>query len=328
MALVEARGIKKRFGKVEALRGIDLEVNEGEVYGFIGPNGAGKSTTIRILLGLLRANAGSAEIFGLDVFKHAVKIHERIAYVPGEMNVWSNLTGGEMIDILLRMHGSQSNTHHPHTRRQKPRYAEDLIRRFDFDPTRKCSSYSKGNRQKIALIAAFSSNADLFILDEPTSGLDPLMEIVFKECIAEVKAAGKSVLLSSHILSEVEELADRISVIKLGEIVDSGTLEDMRHLTRNNVSVALDNVSGVLPVLSTLPGVHHAIEKDGHISFQMDNDHTRAIMAFLAQKGIEHVTSTPPTLEELFLQHYSADEETAACSSPVFEESAMKKALK
>jgi len=294
MAILEAQGLKKHFGKVQALRGIDLAVDEGEVYGFIGPNGAGKSTAIRILLGILRADAGAAQIFGQDVWKDAVTIHERVAYVPGEMNVWNNLTGGEMIDVLLRMRKSHVKE-----------YVAEYTERFDFDPSKKCGSYSKGNRQKIALIAAFSSNADLYIFDEPSSGLDPIMTNVFKECVKEVKAAGKSVLLSSHIMSEVEELADRISVIKLGEIVDSGTLEDMRHLTRNHVSVALKApAAAVLPALSALSGVYGAEVQNGQLSFRMDTSATEPIMNLLAQAGIASIVSSPPSLEELFIQYY------------------------
>ena len=299
MTILEVSGLKKNFGKVQALRGIDLTLEEGEVFGFIGPNGAGKSTTIRILLGILRAHEGTAHVFGLDVWKDAVEIHKRVAYVPGEVNVWNGLTGGEMIDVLLRMRKGNST-----------RYLPELIERFDFDPTKKCSSYSKGNKQKIPLIAAFSSNADLFIFDEPTSGLDPLMTIVFKECVEKVKAAGKTVFLSSHILSEVEELADRISVIKLGRIVDSGTLEDMRHLRRNNVSVILRAPTvEALPRLSVLPGVYGTHLKEGTISFSIDNSETESIMSFLASCGIEHITSVPPTLEELFIQHYDATDD-------------------
>ena len=294
MAILEAQGLQKNFGKVKALRGIDLQVEEGEVYGFIGPNGAGKSTTIRILLGILRADAGSAQIFGQDVWKDAVAIHERVAYVPGEMNVWNSLTGGEMIDTLLRMRKSHVKE-----------YVAEYTERFDFDPSKKCGSYSKGNRQKIALIAAFSSNADLYVFDEPSSGLDPIMNNVFKECVKEAKAEGKSVLLSTHIMSEVEELADRISVIKLGEIVDSGTLEDMRHLTRNHVSVLLKSpATKVLPALSALTGVYGAEVKDGQLCFRMDTNATGPIMKLLAKAGIERITSSPPSLEELFIQYY------------------------
>ncbi|MCL1890666.1 MAG: ABC transporter ATP-binding protein [Coriobacteriia bacterium] len=301
MALLEAHGLKKNFGKVQALRGVDLDVNEGEVYGFIGPNGAGKSTTIRILLGILRASEGTAQIFGRDVWKDAVEIHKNIAFIPGEMNVWNNLSGGEMIDVLLRMRGVRD-----------ARYKQELIEQFDFDPTKKCGSYSKGNKQKIALIAAFSSDAELYIFDEPTSGLDPLMGTAFKECVRTVKAQGKSVLLSSHILSEVEDLADRISVIKLGKIVDSGTLEDMRHLTRNNVSAALNtSAEKILPKLNALKGVYGADVKNGRLSFQMDNNATEEIMSFLVKHGVTHLNSTPPTLEELFIQHYDADENGA-----------------
>jgi len=294
MTILKACGLKKNFGKVHALRGIDLSVLEGEVYGFIGPNGAGKSTTIRILLGILRADEGTAQIFGKDVWKDAVEIHRRIAYVPGEVNVWNNLTGGEMIDLLLRMR--KTNTRH---------YLPELIERFNFDPSKKCGTYSKGNKQKIALIAALSSDADLFIFDEPSSGLDPLMAIEFKHCVEKIKAAGKSVLLSSHVLSEVEELADRISVIKQGEIVDSGTLEDLRHLRRNNITVTMKApAEDVLVKLKVLPGAYGATIKEGAIHFQLDNQATQSVMAFLAEQGIEHIISVPPTLEEIFIQHY------------------------
>jgi len=305
MALLEAHGLVKRFGKVQALRGIDLEVNEGEVYGFIGPNGAGKSTTIRILLGILRADEGNAQIFGRDVWKDAVEIHKRVAYVPGEMNVWNSLTGGEMIDVLLRMHKGSNRF-----------FVPELVERFNFDPTKKCGSYSKGNKQKIALIAAFSSGADLFIFDEPTSGLDPLMAIVFKECVEQVRSEGKSVLLSSHVLSVVEELANRISVIKLGTIVDSGTLEDMRHFRRNNVTIMINAPAReVQAELRALPGIHNVAVKecqegrDDQLSFQMDNSATEDILGFLSTYGIRHINSSPPTLEELFIQHYDMAQE-------------------
>ncbi|MDR2493044.1 MAG: ABC transporter ATP-binding protein [Coriobacteriales bacterium] len=295
MSVITTKGLTKRFGKVEALRGIDLTVEQGEVYGFIGPNGAGKSTTIRVLLGILRASGGTAHVFGRDCWHDAVGIHERIAYVPGEMNVWQNLSGGEMIDLLVRMRGGSDRGYH-----------DELVERFDFDPTKKCGSYSKGNKQKIALIAAFSSDADLFVLDEPTSGLDPLMELVFKDCVQKVKAAGKTVFLSSHILSEVEQLCTRISVIKEGCIVDSGTLQEMRHLTRNSVTVTTrTDPATVLDGLQALVGVHAAKVLNGQIFFHMDNNATASVMGYLTSQGVEYLTSTPPTLEELFIQHYN-----------------------
>ncbi|MDR1014822.1 MAG: ABC transporter ATP-binding protein [Coriobacteriales bacterium] len=291
MAVLETQGLHKRFGKVQALDGVDLSVEPGEVYGFIGPNGAGKSTTIRILLGILRASAGSARIFGLDAWRDAATIHRDIAYVPGDVSLWSNLSGGEVIDLFLRLRTGREG-----------RYRNELIERFDFDPTKKCGAYSKGNRQKVALIAAFSADAGLYIMDEPTSGLDPLMELVFRECVADVKARGASVLLSSHILSEVELLCDRMSIIRQGRVIDSGTLADMRHLTRNRVSLETD-----APVrgLDRLSGVHD-LQADGTTTtFTLDNAQTPQLLAFLADKDVRHLTSAPPTLEELFMGHYA-----------------------
>ena len=209
MHIVEVSNLTKRFGRVTALDGIDLEMDRGEIYGFIGPNGAGKTTTIRILLGILKANGGEAKIFGLDAWKDAVEIHRNVAYVPGEVNLWPNLTGGEVIDLFIKLRASNNKNRR-----------EELIERFDLDPSKKCRTYSKGNRQKVALVAAFASDADLYILDEPTSGLDPLMEKVFQECVMEAKKEGKSVLLSSHILSEVEKLCDRVSIIRQGKIIE------------------------------------------------------------------------------------------------------------
>jgi ABC-2 type transport system ATP-binding protein len=333
-AILETQNLHKRFGKVHALNGVDLSVENGEVYGFIGPNGAGKSTTIRVLLGILKANEGSARIFGLDAWRDAVRIHRDIAYVPGEANLWANLSGGEAIDLFLRLRERREGRRSGEGR--KSRYCAELIERFDFDPTKKCGTYSKGNRQKVALIAAFSSSAELFILDEPTSGLDPLMELVFRECVAEAKARGASVLLSSHILSEVELLCDRISIIRQGRVIDSGTLASLRHLTRNKVVVEAD---APLAGLEDLPGVHNvsvvagsapatqadvpaaadvsdkaagaggtleAGEVPGFITtFSLDNAETPRLLAFLASRPVRHLTSTPPTLEELFMSHYA-----------------------
>ena len=304
--VLETKELTKRFGKVQALDGVDLAVEEGEVYGFIGPNGAGKSTTIRILLGILKANEGSANIFGEDAWKKAVSIHRRIAYVPGEVNLWPNLSGGETIDVLLRMKKGQDK-----------KYREELMERFDFDPTKKCRAYSKGNRQKVALIAAFSSDADLFILDEPTSGLDPLMEIVFRDCVSKAKAAGKTVFLSSHILSEVERLCDRISIIRQGKIIDCGSLKDMRHLARNRLTV---ETPSEMELLSFMPGVYNVqvlkaeekvpgaavVKQAVTTSFQIDNEKTNEIFSYLLYSGATNIVSTPPTLEELFMSHYGA----------------------
>ena len=290
MAIIKIDDIHKSFGKVHALAGVNLEVEEGEIYGFIGPNGAGKSTSIRVLLGMLKADKGTAKIFNLDSWKEAVKIHKRIAYVPGDVNLWPNLSGGEVIDLFLRLKGDKTKT-----------YQNELIKDFDFDPTKKCDTYSKGNRQKVALIAAFASKPDLYIFDEPTSGLDPLMENVFGEYVKREKNKGKSVFLSSHILSEVEHLCDRISIIKQGKIVDGGTLEEMRHITRNHVTVETEK-----PVedLVNVKGVFDLRVEDNTIKFSMDNSETSSIMNYLSQKGIKRIVSTPPTLEELFMSHY------------------------
>jgi ABC-2 type transport system ATP-binding protein len=290
MSVIDIFGLKKSFGKFEALKGIDLKVEKGEVYGFIGPNGAGKSTSIRCLLGIYKASGGSASIFGKDSWSNSVEIHKDIAYVPGDVNLWGNLSGGEIIDLFIRMKEGKNL-----------KYKDELIEAFELDPTKKANTYSKGNRQKVALVAAFASDADLYILDEPTSGLDPLMEQVFQECVAKVKAAGKTVFLSSHILSEVEKLCDRISIIRQGEIADTGTLSDLRHLSRNSVIVkAKDKLDGI----KDLKGVYGLSEHHGETVFQIDNDHTAEIMNFLASKGIEHISVTPPTLEELFMSHY------------------------
>jgi ABC-2 type transport system ATP-binding protein len=291
-AVIKAEALVKRFGKVTALDGVDLEIGKGEVYGFIGPNGAGKSTTIRILIGVLKAASGRASIFGKDAWNDAVDIHKRIAYVPGDVSLWDNLTGGEIIDLFVRLR-----------RGADKKYREELIEKFDFDPTKKSGTYSKGNRQKVALVAAFASDADLYILDEPTSGLDPLMELVFQECVAKVKAEGKSVLLSSHILSEVEKLCDRLSIIRSGKIIDSGTLHELRHLSRNNLTVGIETP---LTALGGMKGVYDITENAGEVNFRVDSDATGAVMKYLANAGITHITVTPPTLEELFISHYGA----------------------
>jgi ABC-2 type transport system ATP-binding protein len=318
---LQTMGLKKRFGKTQALDGVNLSVQAGEVYGFIGPNGAGKSTTIRVLLGIIKANEGSAQIFGKDVWRDAVSIHKKIAYVPGDVNLWSNLSGGEVIDLFCRL------------RKQHERsYRDELIQRFEFDPTKKCGTYSKGNRQKVALVAAFCTQADLYILDEPTSGLDPLMEQVFRQCVAKAKERGATVLLSSHILSEVEQLCDRISIIRAGKIIDSGTLAEMRHLTRNKVVVELASTTGTTKAtdaintadatkdtsatgtpfhtdgqfsgLENVSGVHELSVNGNRAEFTLDNSHTASMLAYFVEKNVAHMTSTPPTLEELFMGHY------------------------
>ncbi|MCL2567996.1 MAG: ABC transporter ATP-binding protein [Oscillospiraceae bacterium] len=291
MSVISVQNLTKRFGKFEALRGVNLEVKAGEVYGFIGPNGAGKSTTIRVLLGILQATEGKVSVFGLDAWHHAVDIHNRIAYVPGDVNLWPNLTGGEVIDLFTRLRCRENKS-----------YREELIQRFDLDPSKKCRTYSKGNRQKVALVAAFASEADLYILDEPTSGLDPLMEQVFQQCVQEVKDQGKSVLLSSHILQEVERLCDKVSIIRQGEVIESGTMQELRHLTRTSITVRTQHpLSG----LAALPGIHDVLaEASGSVMFNVDSELLGQTIAYLGQHGILTLECTPPTLEQLFMRHY------------------------
>ena len=283
-------GLFKSFGATRALNGLDLRVEQGEVYGFLGPNGAGKTTTIRILLGLLRRDAGNVSLLGGDPWDDAVKLHRRIAYVPGEVSLWPNLSGGEIIDVLGRLRGNQNL-----------RRRQELLQRFELDPTKKARTYSKGNRQKVALVAALASDAELLLLDEPTSGLDPLMEAVFQDCIREVKAQGRTVLLSSHILAEVEALCDRLSIIRLGRSVQSGTLQEMRHLTRTSITAGLKSSAAGL---DTLPGVHGLEVRDSLVRFDVDSDQLDAVVRRLAELGVTSLVSHPPTLEEMFLRHY------------------------
>lgn len=290
MAILQIEQVTKKFGNFTALDGINLEVKQGEVYGFIGPNGAGKTTTIRILLGILQATSGSATIFGQDAWMDAVEIHKRIAYVPGDVNLWSNLTGGEVIDLFVKLRGANNKSRR-----------DELTERFALDPSKKCGTYSKGNRQKVALIAAFAAEADLYILDEPTSGLDPLMEQVFQECIQEVKKSGKSVLLSSHILSEVEKLCDRVSIIRQGKIIETGTLDELRHLTRTNVQV---QTAKPIEDLAEIIGVHDLEIIESGVHFQVDTEHIGTVMKHISRFDILSLQSTPPTLEDLFIHHY------------------------
>lgn len=290
MSVLTVSHLTKRFGKFTALNGVNMEVNEGEVFGFIGPNGAGKSTTIRVLLGILKATEGEAKIFGQDAWSDAVEIHKRIAYVPGDVNLWPNLTGGEVIDLFVKLRGGNNKSRR-----------EELIERFSLDPSKKCRTYSKGNRQKVALIAAFSADADLYILDEPTSGLDPLMEQVFQQCVMEAKQAGKSILLSSHILSEVEKLCDRVGIIRQGKIIETGTLNELRHLTRTNLLV---ETKQPITHLQEFKGLHDIEEREGALSFQVDTEDLDAVIKHISQFGIVKLESTPPTLEDLFMRHY------------------------
>lgn len=290
MSLLKTVDLTKKFGSFTALDRVNIEVHEGEVFGFIGPNGAGKSTTIRILLGILKATSGEATIFGKDVWKDAVSIHRRIAYVPGDVNLWPNLTGGEVIDLFVKLQGTNNR-----------KLREELIEQFKLDPSKKCRTYSKGNRQKVALVAAFASNADLYIFDEPTSGLDPLMERIFQENVLKVKQAGKSVFLSSHILSEVEKLCDRIGIIRDGQIIETGSLTQLRHLTRTNVQVETKTpITG----LEKVSGIHNIAGKDLSFSLQVDTEQLDSVIKHISDFGISKLESAPPTLEDLFMRHY------------------------
>ncbi|WP_067841606.1 ABC transporter ATP-binding protein [Amphibacillus sediminis] len=294
-AVLEVNNVTKMFGKFQALNGVKFKLNKGEVLGFIGPNGAGKSTTIRILLGMLKADFGNAKIFGKDVWTDAVDIHKRIAYVPGDVNLWPNLTGGEVIDLFLSMRGVKVN-------KQRK---ENLMKRFEFDPTKKCRAYSKGNRQKVALISAFAADADLYILDEPTSGLDPLQERVFQECVQEVKEKGASVLLSSHILSEVERLCDQVAIIRQGSIVEAGSLEDLRHLTRIQINLRTREEASKLVEQDW---VHDLTYENGTYIFQLDADHMDDLIRFIQPHGVVKLESAPAKLEDLFMRHYETTE--------------------
>jgi ABC-2 type transport system ATP-binding protein len=288
--VISTSDLVKMFGPTHALDGLDLSVNSGEVHGFLGPNGAGKSTTIRVLLGLLRSDSGSASLLGGDPWRDAVALHRRLAYVPGDVNLWPNLTGGEAIDLFGALRGGLA-----------PKRRSELLERFDLDPTKKCRTYSKGNRQKVAVVAAFSSEVELYLLDEPTSGLDPLMDAVFRDCVREEKAAGNTVLLSSHVLAEVEALADRITIIRRGKSVESGTLADLRHLTRTSISV---QTARPITGLDTMPGVHDLTTDNTHATFDVDTAHVGTVLSHLTAFDVRALTSTPPTLEELFLRHY------------------------
>ncbi len=298
MGVGEARNLRKRYGSFLALDGVNLSLEEDEVHGLIGPNGAGKTTTVRILLGLLRASGGEATLFGRDCWTDSVEIHRRLAYVPGEVQLWPNLTGGEVIDVLTRLRGGIDG-------RRRDRYIE----RFDLDPTKKCKSYSKGNRQKVGIVAAFASDVDLFVLDEPTSGLDPLMSSVFQECVMEAKRDGKTVLMSSHILADVEKLCDRVSIIRKGRIVETGSLDEMRHMRRNIMTVTTDAPAAGL---ERVEGVYQVRREGSTASFQVDNSMIGCVLKHLNGYGIRYMTSVPPTLEELFMRHYGDDLDESA----------------
>jgi ABC-2 type transport system ATP-binding protein len=299
---IEVSGLVKAFGAARALDGLDLTVAAGEVHGFLGPNGAGKTTTIRVLLGLLRADAGSVRLLGGDPWHDAVALHRRLAYVPGDVSLWPNLSGGEAIDLMARLRGGVD-----------PAKRDALVERFALDPRKKARAYSKGNRQKVALVAGLAADVELLILDEPTSGLDPLMEAVFQEVIRELKAEGRTVLLSSHILAEVEALCDRVSIIRLGRTVESGSLADLRHLTRTTITA---EIGAPATALAQQPGVHDLAAGDGRVSFDVDSDHLAAAMRALSELGPRSLTSHPPTLEQLFLRHYGDELEAEGVELP------------
>lgn len=292
--VIRTSGLTKHYGRVHALDGLDLSVDEGQVHGFLGPNGAGKSTTIRVLLGLARKTGGEVSVFGGDPWRDAVALHCRIAYVPGDVSVWPNLSGGEAIDLMARLRGAP--------RRDAAYRAEKerLIDAFQFDPRKKGRAYSKGNRQKVALIAAFAVPADLYILDEPTSGLDPLMDVMFRREVARARAAGATVLLSSHILSEVEQLCDRVSIIRAGRIVESGTLSELRHLTRTEISFEGTDAAGA----AGIAGAHDPVAEDGRVRFTVDSDVVASTLPELGRRNVAGLRIAPPSLEELFLRHY------------------------
>lgn len=291
--ILNVKHLQKKFGKFQALSDINLQVHQGEVVGFIGPNGAGKSTTIRTILGMLKADRGVVEVFGENAWSKAVQIHQRLAYVPGDVYLWPNFTGGQTIDLLLRMNRQRHNAK-----------TDELIKKFELDPTKKNQSYSKGNRQKIVLIAALSADVDFYIFDEPTSGLDPLNEVIFQEEIERLKNEGKAILLSSHILSEVEKMGDTIAIIRQGKIIESGSLTEMRHLTRTNVSVVAKKELLILKQLSSVHQLTLAGDLQNQAEFSVDTDDLQSVMQTLMSAEIVNLQIAPPTLEDLFMRYY------------------------
>jgi ABC-2 type transport system ATP-binding protein len=292
-AAISVSGLVKNFGTTRALDHLDLTVRAGEVHGFLGPNGAGKTTTIRVLLGLLRRDGGQIAMLGGDPWRDAVRLHRRLAYVPGEVNLWPNLTGGEVIDLLGALRGGLDQARRT-----------DLLARFALDPTKRCRAYSKGNRQKVALVAAFASDVELYLLDEPTSGLDPLMETVFQDVVREVRGSGRTVLLSSHILSEVEALCDRVTIVRAGRAAESGSFDELRHLTRTSVVV---ETSRPVDGLHGLPGVHDVTSDGQRTHFSVDQGELNDVLRRLVALDVRTLVTSPPTLEELFLRHYGED---------------------
>ncbi|HEY9291592.1 MAG TPA: ABC transporter ATP-binding protein [Microlunatus sp.] len=309
-AAIVASGLVKQFGKTRALDGLELTVHAGEVHGFLGPNGAGKTTTLRLLLGFLKADAGRMRVLGSDPWRDAVNLHRRLAYVPGEVVLWPTLTGGETIDLLGRLRGGLN-----------PKRVSELVDRFALDLTRKARTYSKGNRQKVALIAALASDTELLLLDEPTAGLDPLMEELFRETINTERAKGRTVLLSSHILAEVEALCDRVTIVREGRNIESGTLSELRHLTRTSVRAELDTIPEDLAELSAV----HDLEVSGHrVRCQVDTAELGGILTRFATAGLRSLTSQPPTLEELFLRHYRASPDSAGSQQATLADGAVR----
>ncbi|QCR18233.1 ABC transporter ATP-binding protein [Agrococcus sp. SGAir0287] len=306
MSVIATSGLQKRFGRTTALDGVDLSVEQGEIHGFLGPNGAGKSTTIRILLGLLRASGGEASVLGMDPWRDATRIHERLAYVPGDVTLWPSLTGGEAIDVLTRMRGQ----------RPPARDRARLLEAFDLDPRKKGKAYSKGNRQKVALVAAFATPADLYVLDEPTSGLDPLMEEVFRTEVRRVADAGATVLLSSHILSEVEQLCSRVSIIRAGHIVEAGSLAELRHLSHSQVSWEVGDADADASRIEA-PGVEDVAVRGGRVVGSLSPEAAPRFLAWAAQRSLPGLTMQPPSLEQLFLRHYGpVDDASASGDAP------------
>jgi len=297
--VIEVRALRKSFGRTRALDGLDLTVRAGEVHAFLGPNGAGKTTTIRILLGLLNKDGGEARLLGGDPWRDATTLHTRLAYVPGDVTLWPGMTGGEAIDLLARLRGPRSAI--------DPKRRQALIERFALDPAKKARAYSKGNRQKVALIAALASDAELLLLDEPTAGLDPLMEAAFRDCVNDERHDGRTVLLSSHILSEAEALSDRVTIIRDGRAVETGTLAEMRHLTRDFVDAEL---AGPIS-LDGVPGVHDLVVQGTHVRCEVDHAALNDVLARLTTARVLSLTCRPPTLEELFLRHYSSERSVA-----------------
>jgi ABC-2 type transport system ATP-binding protein len=298
---ISISGLVKSYGRTRALDGLDLTVATGEVHGFLGPNGAGKTTTIRVILGLLRADAGQVELLGGDPWRDTAELHRRLAYVPGDVTLWPTLSGGEIIDLLGRLRGGLD-----------PKRKIELLERFELDPRKKGRTYSKGNRQKVGLVAALASDVELLILDEPTSGLDPLMESVFQDCINEIRTQGRTVLLSSHILAEAEALCDRVSIVRAGKVVETGTLGDLRHLTLTSISAELAQPPNGI---ARLAGVHDLVVEGNRVHCSVETDRLDALLHALTASGVRSLVSRPPTLEELFLRHYEADRPHAEVTS-------------